>query len=94
MPQKQPTNSVIETLKFLGYDEVRLQGGRWKPLSEVRGALGTTEQTHVIQEDDPPRIRLRDGKTGEEIGRARKEPAGHSETPTREEEHASENIRS
>ena len=73
MPQERPTNSVIEVLEFLGYDEIRLEDGPWKPLTDANGTLGTTDETYVIQEDDPPRIRLRDPETGEEIGRARKE---------------------
>jgi hypothetical protein len=74
-------NDVLEVLRLLGYDEIRLQGESWKPLSEMNGALGTTDKTYVIQEEERPRIRLRDPETGEEIGRARRESP-----PTEEEE--------
>lgn len=67
-------NDALEVLRFLGYDEIRLQGENWKPLSEMNSTLGTTDEIHVIQEDEPPRIRLREAETGEEIGRARKQP--------------------
>lgn len=79
--QTRPMNGVIEVLEFLGYDEIRLQGGSWQPLSETNGTLGTTDDTYVIQENKRPRIRLRDTETGEEIGRARRESP-----PTEEEE--------
>jgi len=74
-------NDVFEVLRLLGYDEIRLQGEDWQPLSETNGTLGTTDETYVIQEDERPRIRLRDPETGEEIGRARRESP-----PTEEEE--------
>jgi hypothetical protein len=79
--QTRPMNGVIEVLEFLGYEEIRLQDESWQLLSEMNGALGTTDETYVIQEDERPRIRLRDPETGEEIGRARRESP-----PTDEEE--------
>ena len=79
-------NGVIEVLQHLGYDEVRLQDESWKPLSETNGTLGTTDETYVIQEDEPPRIRLRDPETGEEIGRARRGSAPETSRSTMEEE--------
>jgi len=75
-------NGVIEVLEFLGYDEIRLRDGSWQPLTETNGALGTTDDTYVILEDEPPRIRLRDPETGEEIGQARKGPTARAEQPT------------
>ena len=65
-------NEVTEVLRALGYDEIRLEDRDWRPLSEINGVLGTTDETYIIQEDEPPRIRLRDPETGKEIGRARR----------------------
>ena len=79
-------NDAIEVLRFLGYDEIRLRDGDWRPISEPNGGLGTTDDTYVIQEDEPPRIRLRDPETGEEIGRARRGSAPETSRSTMEEE--------
>ena len=81
-------NGVIEVLEFLGYDEIRLRDGSWQPLTETNGALGTTDDTYVIQEDERPRIRLRDPETGEEIGRARRSLPSGADPPAQEGEEA------
>lgn len=65
-------NDVVEVLRHLGYDEIRLQDESWQPLSKLNGDLGTTDETYVIQEDESPRIRLKDPETDEEIGQARR----------------------
>ena len=80
-------NDVIKVLDHLGYHEVRLRDGSWNPLSETNGALGTTDDTYVIQEDERLRIRLRDPETGEEIGRARRESPPTEEGESRWAEH-------
>ena len=64
-------NDVIKVLDFLGYDEIYLDG-QWHPLAEVDGALGTTDDTHVLIVDERPKVRLQDPETGYEVGRARK----------------------
>lgn len=53
-------DSVVEVLGFLGYDEICLRNGSWKPLPKANGSLGTTDETYLIQQDEPPRVRLRD----------------------------------
>ncbi|CBH22752.1 hypothetical protein SRM_p56034 (plasmid) [Salinibacter ruber M8] len=54
---------------------------------ETNGALRTTDDTYVIQEDERLRIRLRDPETGEEIGRARRESPPTEEGESRWAEH-------
>lgn len=68
-------NKVVDVLDYYGCDEVCIQG-EWRSLSEVEGALGTTHETYVRLHDEPPRIRLIDPETDEEIGRARIEVDG------------------
>jgi hypothetical protein len=79
---------VIEVLRSLGYSEIRLGDKRWRPLADANGTLGTTDETCVIQEDEPPRIRLRDPETGEEIGRARRSLPSEADPPAQEGEEA------
>lgn len=64
-------NDVKGVLEHLGYDELRSAGGDWRPLSEVNGQYGTTDETKIIRPDDGP-IRLVDRETGDEVGFARK----------------------
>ena len=75
---------VIEILRSLGYDEIRLGDKHWRPLADANGRLGTTDDTYVIQEDEPPRIRLRDPETGEEIGQARRSLPSGADPPAQE----------
>jgi hypothetical protein len=63
-------NKVVDVLDYYGCDEIRIQG-KSRSLSEVEEAFGTTHETYVRLQDEPPRIRLIDPETGEEIGRAR-----------------------
>jgi len=63
-------NKVVDVLDYYGCDEIRIQG-KSRSLSEVEEAFGTTHETYVCLQDEPPRIRLIDPETDEEIGRAR-----------------------
>jgi uncharacterized heparinase superfamily protein len=63
-------NKVVDVLDYYGCDEIRIQG-KSRSLSGVEEAFGTTHETYVRLQDEPPRIRLIDPETGEEIGRTR-----------------------
>lgn len=72
--------SVRRVLDTLGYTEVRRMGAdEWKPLKDVDGRYGTTDQTHVfLPEPGRPHVALRDAMSGEPVGWARK-PASDGE---------------
>lgn len=59
------------TLAHMGYGEVRIRGGRWRPLESVNGGLGTTAETEIHDPKGKPTCRLVDGETGETVGTAR-----------------------
>lgn len=60
-------------LDFLGYDQLRPAGGDWRPISEVNGRYGTTDDTDLIRpQHEEGIIRLVDRDTGDEIAFARK----------------------
>jgi hypothetical protein len=63
-------NKVVDVLDYYGCDEIRIQG-KSRSLSGVEEAFGTTHETYVRLQDEPPRIRLVDPETDEEIGRTR-----------------------
>jgi hypothetical protein len=44
-------HDVKGVLDFLGYDELRPAGGQWRPLAEVNGQLGTTDETDILDID-------------------------------------------
>lgn len=68
---KDVRDDTAETLRFMGYGEVRFRGGRWRPLGSVNGELGTTAETEIHDPKKEPTCRLVDGETGEQIGTAR-----------------------
>jgi len=70
-------NDVVGTLKHLGYRELRPEEsapGRadWRPIEDVNGRFGTTDETHVISRKGRPTCRLVDPATGQLVATARK----------------------
>jgi hypothetical protein len=65
-------HDVKDVLGFLGYDEIRPAGGEWRPLSEVNGQLGTTDETDILDIDHEEGLRLVDRDTGDLLATARK----------------------
>jgi hypothetical protein len=59
-------------LDFLSYDEIRVDGGEWRPLAEANGRFGTTDETDILDVDREEGLRLRDRETGNPIAIARK----------------------
>jgi hypothetical protein len=65
-------HDVKGVLNHLGYDELRLAGGEWRPLSEVNGRFGTTDDTDILDTGHEEGLRLRDRDTGDLLATARK----------------------
>jgi hypothetical protein len=65
-------HDVKGVLDHLGYDEIRSASGEWRPLSEVNGWLGTTDETDILDTGHEEGLRLRDRETGDMIAFARK----------------------
>ena len=65
-------HDVKGVLNHLGYDELRPAGGEWRPLSEVNGRFGTTDDTDVLDTGHEEGLRLRDRDTGDLLATARK----------------------
>lgn len=68
---------VLGILEHLGYGEIRLEdteqsAGEWRPLPEVNGRFGTTDETHILTRKRKPACRLVDVETGELVAMARK----------------------
>jgi hypothetical protein len=72
---------VLGILEHLGYGELRpdtaapgpeQSTGDWRPLSEVNGRFGTTDETHILTRKRKPTCRLVDVETGELVAMARK----------------------
>lgn len=68
---------VLGILEHLGYGEIRLEdteqsAGEWRPLPEVNGRFGTTDETHILTRKRKPTCRLVDVETGELVAMARK----------------------
>ena len=68
---------VLGILEHLGYREIRLEdteqsAGEWRPLPEVNGRFGTTDETHILTRKRKPTCRLVDVETGELVAMARK----------------------
>lgn len=68
---------VLGILEHLGYRELRPEGsapdgGDWRPIEEVNGRFGTTDETHVISRKERPTCRLVDRDTGQLVATARK----------------------
>jgi len=65
-------HDVKGVLNHLGYDELRPAGGEWRPLSEVNGRFGTTDDTDILDTGHEEGLRLRDRDTGDLLATARK----------------------
>jgi hypothetical protein len=65
-------HDVKGVLDLLGYDELRPDGGQWRPLAEVNGQLGTTDETDILDIDHEEGLRLVDRDTGDLLATARK----------------------
>jgi len=65
-------HDVKDVLGFLGYDEIRPAGEEWRPLSEVNGRFGTTDDTDILDTGHEEGLRLRDRETGDLLATARK----------------------
>jgi hypothetical protein len=65
-------HDVKGVLNHLGYDELRPAGGEWRPLSEVNGRFGTTDDTDILDTGHEEGLRLRDRETGDLLATARK----------------------
>jgi hypothetical protein len=65
-------HDVKGVLDFLGYDELRPAGGQWRPLAEVNGQYGTTDETDILDIDHEEGLRLVDRDTGDLLATARK----------------------
>jgi hypothetical protein len=68
---------VLGILEHLGYRELRPEdteqsAGEWRPLSEVNGRFGTTDETHILTRKRKPTCRLVDAETGQLVATARK----------------------
>ena len=50
----------------------RPAGREWRPLAEVNGRFGTTDETDILDVDREEGLRLRDRETGNTIAIARK----------------------
>jgi hypothetical protein len=62
----------VKATRPSGYDEIRVDGGEWRPLAEVNGRFGTTDETDILDVDREEGLRLRDRETGNPIAIARK----------------------
>ena len=56
---------VLGILEHLGYGEIRLEdteqsAGEWRPLPEVNGRFGTTDETHILTRKRKATCRLVD----------------------------------
>lgn len=73
-------NSVNHILDTLDYQEIRPAGAEsWKPLDEVNGHFGTTDDTQVISPGAGEKYaRLEDAETGKCVALARKKSPGQS----------------
>jgi predicted ATP-dependent serine protease len=65
-------HDVKDVLGFLGYDELRPAGGEWRPLSEVNGRFGTTDETDILDTGHEEGLRLVNRDTGDLLATARK----------------------
>ena len=72
---------VLGILEHLGYGEIRpevaarseaVDAADWRPVSNVNGRYGTTDETHVITQKRKATCRLVDVETGELVATARK----------------------
>jgi hypothetical protein len=68
---------VLDILEHLGYRELRPEGkapgaGDWRPIEDVNGRFGTTDETHVISRKRKATARLVDPGTGQLVATARK----------------------
>lgn len=68
---------VLEILDHLGYGELRPETAApgstdWRPLSEMNGRYGTTDETHILTRNRKPTCRLVDVETGQLVATARK----------------------
>lgn len=76
---------VPGVLKHLGYWELRPEdaasggspqedeaGDGWRPIEDVNGRYGTTDETHVITRKRKPTCRLVDRESGQLVATARK----------------------
>ena len=68
---------VLGILEHLGYRELRLEdteqsAGEWRPLSEVNGRFGTTDETHILTRKRKATCRLVDASAGQLVATARK----------------------
>jgi hypothetical protein len=67
-------------LEHLGYREIRLEGSApdsdgapdWRPLSDVNGRFGTTDETHILTRKRKPTCRLVDAESGELVAMAKR----------------------
>jgi len=84
---------VLGTLEHLGYGEIRPETtapdvADWRPIKEVDGRFGTTDETHILTRKRKATCRLVDVETGQLVATARKScPVERSDTersnPTR-----------
>ena len=65
-------HDVKGVLDFFGYDELRPAGGQWRPLAEVNGQYGTTDETDILDIGHEGGLRLVDRDTGDLLATARK----------------------
>lgn len=73
---------VLGILEHLGYGEIRPEDTErsasapdvadWRPLSEVNGRFGTTDETHILTRKRKATCRLVDAETGQLVATARK----------------------
>jgi len=72
---------VLGILEHLGYRELRPETEQsasapgatdWRPLSEVNGRFGTTDETHILTRKRKVTCRLVDAETGQLVATARK----------------------
>jgi hypothetical protein len=64
---------VLRILEHLGYGEARPEdAGGWRPIEDVNGRYGTTDETHIISRKRKATARLVDRDTGQLVATARK----------------------
>ena len=70
-------NDVLGILEHLGYGEIRPETtasdvANWRPIKEVDGRFGTTDETHILMRKRKATCQLVDVETGELVAMARK----------------------
>lgn len=68
---------VLGILEHLDYREIRPEEGTpgaadWRPIEDVNGRYGTTDDTDIVSRKERPTCRLVDRDTGQLVATARK----------------------